>query len=458
MRARPTFYCGGCLMALSKNLEALHAKAFALQEAKDWNACILVCREFLKLAEKEMAAPATTKASMHVVLGTAYLHQGDIDLAGTHYNKAVELDPQDSIAYLYRADYHVIKGDFGKALEDFRSAVEHQSASMLAWTRSDPACYIASKVQFAGTFEYLFKIAWSVNKIKSELIYRPSRSRKPVFHYTELKTLKKLVEGEQFRLYNADYMDDPQEGEIFWDIIDGHDIREDIYRESIYRDSEEWLFLSPTYIGSFVRMKDEKKRSGKDYREAEKYDPEDGELFLWRTYGKNAGVEAAGACLHFDISLFAKKPDLRFGQMSSPLAECMYKVVYENEIRSRKYKKLRDHLGELAEKLADTPRVEWTEREVAFRMTKELLDEIRFLFKVDQYQNERELRIVRSRYTSTPVPPGESAAESENEESDVKADDDHQPPRLYLETMFLDLQAVTARPQDAKLSGLDALA
>ena len=269
-----------------------------------------------------------------------------------------------------------------------------------------------------------------------------------VFHYTEMNTLKKLVEGGKFRLYNADYMNDPEEGETFWEVIkeiSGHDFREEI----CLNEREE--SLSPAYVGSFVRVKDENENDV-----TEKHASKDGELFLWQTFGKNAGAEAAGACLHFDITKFAEKPAPNFGQMLSSNEERIYKVVYANEITPfekciDEYKVVLDYLHALANELAYIARVPEAEKKDAFRLARELLDEIRFLFKVGHYQNERELRIVRSHYASAPMPSGESDAESENEESDVKADENHQPPRLYLEAKNLDLKGVTLGPrtQDA---------
>ena len=424
---------------LPESLEALYDKIERLLAKNQWDECIDACTEFLRLAENETAVSDTVKAMVYLRRAAAYSNKRDIPRAIVDYTKSLELDSENAPAYYSRGSLHALNGEFGKALEDLRNASEHAPE----FARTYALCRIASKTQSSETFEHLFKVLACVFQIKAALIHPPTQPPKPVFHYTEMNILKKLVEGEKFRLYNADYMNDPEEGEIFWEIIkevSDHDFREEVYPN----ESEE--SLSPAYVGSFVRMKGESESDA-----TEKHGSKDGELFLWRTYGKNAGVEAAGACLHFDISKFSETPVQNFGQMPSTNEECIYKVVYANEITPLEkcideYKIVLAYLTALANELAYIAQVPEEEKKDAFRLAGELLGEIRFLFKVGHYQNERELRIVQARYTSAPMSPGESDAESENEESDVKADENHQPPHIYLEAKNLDLKGVTLGP------------
>ncbi|MDA8002014.1 MAG: tetratricopeptide repeat protein [Alphaproteobacteria bacterium] len=324
-------------------------------------------------------------------------------------------------------------GDFVGALDSFREAIDRKPDLV----RTHVFCHIASKVPSADTFEHLFRIWQIVHEVQKELLYLPLQAPNAVFHYTGMNTLKKLVEGGKFRLYNADYMDDPEEGKAFWNIIkkiSGRDFREKIYSD----ESEE--SLSPAYVGSFVRMKDGEKEN----------DAKDGELFLWRTYGKNAEVEAAGACLHFDISKFSKDPPSEIGRMSSPIEECIYRVVYENEINPLENKGLQARLGQLIDELIYITEKNWestVEKEDTLRLTRELLDAVSFLFKGSHYREERELRIVQSHYTSEPTRSGEHDAEGKNEVDDRKADADQLPPRFYLEVENLELGEVTLGPR-----------
>ena len=422
---------------LPENVMTLVEKIYSLDAKQQWGKeYIRVCTEFLDLAEQESEVPDSSKVSVYLRRAAAYSSEHDFNLAIADYTKALELDSENASAYYGRGSLHALNGQFGKAFEDLRRASEYAPEADSTYS----LCRIASKTQSSEMFERLFKVLACVFQIKTVLIQPPTQLQNPVFHYTGLNTLKKLVEGNKFRLYNADYMNDPAEGKIFWKIIkkvSGHDFREEIYPS----ESEE--SLSPAYVGSFVRMEDEH-----DNYAMEKHDPKDGELFLWRTYGKNAGVEAAGACLHFDISKFAEKPVQNFGQMPSPDEECIYKVVYANEIIPfdkciDEYKVVLGYLNALANELAYISQVPAAEKKDAFRLAGELLDEIRFLFKVGHYRNERELRIVKSRYTSRLVSPGESAVEDEN---DVKADENHHPPHIYLEAKKLDLKGVTLGP------------
>ncbi|MDA8010904.1 MAG: hypothetical protein MPJ83_01025 [Gammaproteobacteria bacterium] len=391
-----------------------------------------------------------------------------------------------------KGDAFVRDEDFKQALETFRAAIEADKSIVL----EHPLCQIAYNVNTTDGFKNLVKVLGAVYEIKQALIWSPSEHPEPISHYTGLKALKNLVEGGKFRLYNADYMNDREEGNAFWDFMDGntqHDPRAKIHSHG------EKKLLSPAYVGSFFR---------------EKHGSKDGELFLWRTYGKNAEVEAAGACIYFDISKFSDTPPVHFGRMrfpeepstphaqlgwmlfpeepstrpvrllwgksqllwgdsqsrlvwgsvsgkksrpdSSPLqTECLYRVVYASEIRpdekgkihSAKNEDLYKSLLKLAEKLDYIADNKWEsdeEEKNVYRMTRELLDEIRFLFKADDYRGEQELRIVQSHYTSEQVYSDEHDAE--NETSDIKPDVDHFPPRLYREVKSLGLQAVTLGP------------
>ena len=399
--ARSTnFLLRGDVMAeLPEKLKVLSDKIKNLLAEEQWNECINTCTEFLRLAESETAVPSTVKAEVHEFLGDAHWGKGDLDSAfasgDAHwgkddldsafasYNQAVKLNPRYLTAYYKRGLARALKKDFVNAFKDLRHAVEH----VQGFARLDAPSHIASKVQSAEIFEHLLKIWMTVMGIKTALICSPSQSPKSVFHYTSLNTLQKLAGMGKFRLYNADYMNDSEEGEAFWKIM--KEISEEIcvhgFREKIYPNKNEES-LSPVYIGSFVRM-----------NESRKHDPNDGELTLWRTYGKNAGVEAAGACLHFDISQFAERPTQSFDGMPSPPEESMYKVVYANGGAPTKclddYEGLLNIFKELAYELDRISQVQVSdlEKEVALRLTRELLDDIRFLFKADYYQDEREL-------------------------------------------------------------------
>ena len=140
-------------------------------------------------------------------------------------------------------------------------------------------------------FELYSELLHSIIKIQGKQFYKPEEGRE-VAHYTSLRTLKDLANGGCFRFYNAAYMNDPEEGSVFFDIIKGSGIN---VKEVFHEEDEDPPYPSPAYIGSFI-MVDSNNQEQRD------------KLFLWRTYGKHNTQEAAGTCLIFrhEETCFAK--------------------------------------------------------------------------------------------------------------------------------------------------------
>ena len=137
----------------------------------------------------------------------------------------------------------------------------------------------------------------TVSEIKDKLFYTLEKPKYEVAHYTSLHALKNLSKSKScFRFYNSDYMNDPEEGQVFFKIMneeypmdEGKDIEKCFYKD------KDKSYRSPAYIGSFVHLEEESAQKDK--------------LFLWRTYGKHDNEEAAGACLIFNSEqCFAKYP------------------------------------------------------------------------------------------------------------------------------------------------------
>ena len=173
-----------------------------------------------------------------------------------------------------------------------------------------PPNYVASQIAAiykgskkkdkAKAFELYSKLLNSIVKIQGKQFYKPKEGRE-VAHYTSLHTLKELANKEPFRFYNVAYMNDPEEGSVFFDIIRELGIN---VKEVFYGEDEDPPYPSPAYVGSFI-MVDSNNQEQKD------------ELFLWRTYGKHNGQEAAGACLIFrhEGTCFAKSYEPQVGDM-----------------------------------------------------------------------------------------------------------------------------------------------
>lgn len=140
-------------------------------------------------------------------------------------------------------------------------------------------------------FELYLELVDAIQEINTKRFCKLTGDR-VVAHYTSLHVLRALAEPDNpFRLYSSAYMNDPEEGRVFFKIMKDRKI--DVEKIFYENDSED-THSSPAYIGSFVQT-DSRNEEGKD------------KLFLWRTYGKHDGEEAGGACLIFNKDQFARK-------------------------------------------------------------------------------------------------------------------------------------------------------
>ena len=487
---------------MNENLENLKLKVgqLSLAENRNWDELIAVFTQIIDLEQEPDA-----KAFQYLNRGAAYNYRGDYDLAIADIDEALKLAPSDPLMKImglfYRGCAHDDKDDADKAIKDFTEALgpglPHKSMidlkaqiyfrRGLAYQSKDdniqafkdfveankcdpvlktkiPPIYIA--VQIADSYKdsseedggrifvlYL-DLLFAIVDIQKRQFYWPGES-KEVAHYTSLHTLKSLAEKRLFRLYNAAYMNDPEEGRVFFEIMNRWtDIDIDI-EGSFYRDNK--LHPSPAYIGSFVKV-DAKDPKQKD------------ELFLWRTYGKHDGQEAAGACLIFkhEGTVFAENYRQQIGAMQQlqaklpmskgdhqnpeekqPRKPDLYKIVYSDENLSplshvdalrlsfRGYsdeetnRGLSEELNKLAESLKQIKKHIGEEKDDNSRkklreLVRDLLDTIRFLFKARHYREEKEVRVVQVRYydeTKTAQKP-----------DDIQVDTNQIPPRFYLKT------------------------
>ena len=352
----------------------------------------------------------------HVAKVPKYYSSGDYDRAIEKFDKAIAADPNNSSTYVRRAQVYFLNKRYALSFQDILKAIELEPKKK---SRIAPA-YIASQLDTVSepfqikSFKYFINIWITINKIKRKLLEKDAT----VTHYTSLDVLKKLLSGKRFRFYNATYMNDPEEGKIFFKILKEENKKFKIDVEKIfYENSTD--FYSPAYIGSFTTVND----------------PQEDELLLWRTYGKQKNEDAGGACLIFKNSCFSENVDPGLGSMQMqeehldqkvPTRPCLYKVVYQKNMKNvvglcEIMEGLANQLGYINKRcLRKNQNKE--EKDVIRALVRELLDEIRFLFKGDHYSDENEMRVVSMQYT--PV-------DSDPPNSDIKEDKDHFPPRLY---------------------------
>ena len=488
---------------MNENLENLRLKAgqLSLAELKSWDEIIAVWTELIEREEEPNA-----KAFAYLHRSTAYNYRGDHDLAIADIDEALKLAPSDPLMKImglfYRGCAHDDQGHHDKAIKDFTEALgpglPHESMLALkaqihfrrglAYQSNDdciqafkdfveadncdpvlktriPPIYIAVQIadshkvsgeeDGARIFVLYLNLLYAIVDIQKRQFYWPGES-KEVAHYTSLHTLISLAEKGHFRLYNAAYMNDPEEGRVFFEIMNRWtDIDIDI-EDSFYRDSK--FHPSPAYIGSFVKV-DTKDPKQKD------------ELFLWRTYGKHDEQEAAGSCLIFkhEGTVFAEKCGAQIGAMQQlqaklpmskgdhqnpeekqPRKPDLYKIVYSDEnlsplsdvdalrLSSKDYNSeekahrgLSEGLNKLAESLKQIKKHIEEEKDNGSKrklkqLVRDLLDTIRFLFKARHYREEKEVRVVQVRYydeTKTAQKP-----------DDIQVDTNQIPPRFYLKT------------------------
>jgi len=228
--------------------------------------------------------------------------------------------------------------------------------------------------------EYIDRI-----KIKSEYIIE-SEIASELCQYTKLKTLKFLVRAEsegsnvlapKFRLSNVAYMNDPSEGQVFIDLLDhfaGSKICSEAFGVTINPKDQHFaeIHLNDVYIGSFSTEKNK--------------------LPLWSLYGD----DSKGCCMVFDNSFFSNTRNQ---------AELTNSKEYEQVLRLYrvKYINVRDFDSNGDDILIALKNIallikKWkkvlTLNSSLVKWVINKLDEIRFLFKCDDYQYEEEVRLV----------------------------------------------------------------
>ena len=441
---------------MSERLKKLYQKGKRLSEDKKWDEMIAVCTEIIKLendpkkkarayigrgfsyyniGNHDRTIQDFNKAidlepqdeSIYYVLGQAFQKKEDIVNAIKNYDKAIELNSQYASAYHSRALSYGRMGNYYSAYEDFRNAGNYDKRLKSI----SPFIYIVSRLDNlpfvvndpSEFFEFYIKLLFAIEDVKEELFHEAIEGEE-IAHYTSLHVLKSLAANEPFRLYNVAYMNDPEEGKTFFELMKKK-ANIDV-QEMFYGNHAENQHFPPAHIGSFVKI---------DSQEEDQVSLKD-KLFLWRTYGKHDNEEATGACLIFDAELFAKNLLSRHiaampqfptseagnaGLKSSPQL-ALYNVRYEQEIIGRD--NLSEKLMEIAALLEIINALIYSidNKKDLISLVQEILDGIRFLFKADHYKEEKEVRIVAMSYYA-----------DKEEQLERKIDMKQTPPRFYLE-------------------------
>ena len=363
--ARATEDCKEAIQLNPKNAGAFYVRGAAYYNKGDYGGAIEDLNEAIRLNLEDADDAFSYR-------GAAYCKKGDYIRAIADCNEAIRLNPNDARAFNNRGFAFYNKGEYGRAIRDFKRAIQ------LKPDRGDPlnnrgaayakigyynrafkdflsadeknkelksaytGIYIATQIadiyadrgkrDTGRTLKLYLSLFEAISNIREKLFYAPQGNTE-VAHYTSLHTLKSLADKRLFRLYNAIYMNDPEEGRAFFEIMKDHEIEN--VEEVFYGNNEKKPQLSPAYIGSFVKV-NATEPGQKD------------EQFLWRMYGKHDGQEAAGACLIFknEETNFVSSPPLRISAMAEmqgqpfpirqPIKPALYRIAYRSDCIEKK--------------------------------------------------------------------------------------------------------------------------
>ena len=138
-------------------------------------------------------------------------------------------------------------------------------------------------------------------------------------------------------------------------------------------------------------------------------------------------VPQIGAMQQLQLKLLMSAGDRKNPDERQLLKPELYKIVYSDKENNQKFSK---ELSEVAESLKqikkhiEEAKDDNSKKELR-KLVRELLDNIRFLFKASHYSEEREVRVVQICYYD---------GNMTQEKDGIKVDMEQIPPRFYLET------------------------
>lgn len=266
-----------------------------------------------------------------------------------------------------------------------KSLPDAEIADLSVWyTSLDTEIKIGTDLEFRM---FLTDLQASIKQIKekSEFLV-DSESALELCQYTKLGTLKFLVkaasEGNsipvpKFRLSNVAYLNDPSEGEVFIDLLNYY-VERPIFNESFGISTEKnaqsltEMHMNDVYIGSFSTEKNK--------------------LPLWTLYGDNS----SGCCVVFDNSFFtnSRSQDGLSTQKEFLQDIRLYKVNYYN---TKDLSQTDDEIMRAIKSIA-TNLERWhgivMQSPKLLKWISNRFDEVRFLFKSDDYLYEDEVRLI----------------------------------------------------------------
>lgn len=307
-----------------------------------------------------------------------------------------DIKTMDIIVPYIRALYKL--GDKGKDNNEFEKFAKH-----LEKTRTGFLRYVAKEMESLDFNDkdklklqicYLYVV---VCEMKERLRYNGKDNC--VAHYTKINNLKYLVKPKKvienngktpyIRLNNVAYMNDPTEGKVFLKLLKNtkkevENIIKDLYNTRNCDVRKEFNDTEHVYLTSFSEAIDTS-------------------LPMWVGYSQ----DATGCCLLYSIDDFDKE-DLNSDAYNMMLAlgnedekkennkdsYCLYNIKYidEKQLNNKKEEAIKSNLEEIAEILL---KMNHLNDDKVKSIVKNILAQVRYLFKDKDYSYEKEVRVVR---------------------------------------------------------------
>lgn len=226
---------------------------------------------------------------------------------------------------------------------------------------------------------YVYRLHDTMEQLKTTLrLNREQLGENPCWHYTRMGTMQKLLlnQGEQqprFRLSNVAYMNDSAEGESFGKLLEQYgSTPETLQAYGLLPGGEapNDSSLRNVYLTSLC--------TADDY------------IYMWAIYAD----KGTGCSLKFDENFFDVKDSYPQGYIpfheeknSYPL----YRIVYltdQGKFKDRG-RKLKKYLRKIKNILKD---IQQEMQDIPLAYITAMLDQVRYLFKYDEYSSEKEVR------------------------------------------------------------------
>lgn len=332
--------------------------------------------------KKGISLDPYTSNGIKNLLGIAYKKAGKYKLSIECFSEILKTDNDFDPAHYNRAQtYHLIE-DYKNSLKGYKKYIE--------LTNSAPDYYTSIAKSKVKELKKLINDAWYskisdiVKKIKSVLLYEEDCAT----HYTSLSVAKALIlDSSKFRLSEGTFLNDTSEGRELFKFLE--------FNFNIKKQNETLAkpYAIKPFIGSFVS------------------DNRHDDLTLWRMYGKEQKEEAKGCAITFVIKEFFKNIENSLVEESiddtSPIINNefrFYKVAYREKSDSdifsipgddkEKVKELNTLMNNLNKEISIFKSRRGPKKSSDIQNLEELLNEIAYLFKSNEYKHEHELRLV----------------------------------------------------------------